>query len=309
MQQKFEIELARICIATLLAAMLAACATTQKSSSGLGTTDDATEATPASAPVPAPQAASSAAKTTAKADAPAQPARQSRASSPAKQDTPRESSRDLATTISSQEIESEKRALAEEQARINKMRADQDASREGMDGGGAKGEIAPESAPVAAAPAQTSAKSVTVAATRPQDTQVVFPENRQSQEKGEAAQPAPSSQAMEPVASPLQHSVYFDFDKSNIKEQYDPILKANAAFLESHTDVAAEIQGNCDERGSREYNLALGARRAEAVKQALELLGVEGTKIKTVSFGAEKPIALGKDEESYSRNRRADILH
>jgi len=111
------------------------------------------------------------------------------------------------------------------------------------------------------------------------------------------------------VQQPLQRSVYFDYDKSGIKEEYDSMLMAHAAYLKLHPGIAKEIQGNCDERGSREYNLALGARRAEAVKRALELLGADGRKIKTVSFGSEKPVALGKDEESYSQNRRADIVN
>ena len=99
-----------------------------------------------------------------------------------------------------------------------------------------------------------------------------------------------------------------EFESAQMKPLHEAILRAQAAFLESHKNFSAEIQGNCDERGSREYNLALGARRAEAVKQALVLLGVDGEKMKTVSFGSEKPVALGKDEESYTQNRRVDIV-
>jgi peptidoglycan-associated lipoprotein len=87
------------------------------------------------------------------------------------------------------------------------------------------------------------------------------------------------------------------------------MIVGHAAFLKAHPDYKAEVQGNCDERGSREYNLALGARRAESVKRALELAGAEGANIKTVSFGAEKPVAFGQDEESYRQNRRADIRY
>jgi peptidoglycan-associated lipoprotein len=106
-----------------------------------------------------------------------------------------------------------------------------------------------------------------------------------------------------------ERSVYFAFDQALVAEQYNSMLMANAAFLKAHTNFDAEVQGNCDERGSREYNLALGARRAEAVKRALVLAGADGGRITTVSFGSEKPIAAGKDEESYSKNRRVDIVY
>ena len=77
--------------------------------------------------------------------------------------------------------------------------------------------------------------------------------------------------------------MYFDYDQFSIPDKYDSMLVGHAAYLKAHPDVRAEVQGNCDERGSREYNLALGARRAESVKRALELSGAEGTHISAVA--------------------------
>jgi peptidoglycan-associated lipoprotein len=103
--------------------------------------------------------------------------------------------------------------------------------------------------------------------------------------------------------------VYFGYDQYSVPDEYDEMLLANAAYLKAHPALKTEVQGNCDERGSREYNLALGARRAQAVKRALELAGADGDRIAAISYGAEKPLATGKDEASYSQNRRADIVY
>ena len=111
------------------------------------------------------------------------------------------------------------------------------------------------------------------------------------------------------LGKPAEFSIYFGYDESSYESRFEPVIVAHAEFLKANDDLKVEIQGNCDERGSREYNIALGQRRAEAVKRALELLGVQGSRIVTVSFGAEKPVAFGKDEESYRLNRRADIVY
>ena len=108
---------------------------------------------------------------------------------------------------------------------------------------------------------------------------------------------------------PTENSVYFGYDQASLDEQYESVLFAHAEFLKANPGIKVEIQGNCDERGSREYNIALGQRRALTVKRALELLGVEGYRIETVSFGAEKPVAFGSNEESWRLNRRADIVY
>ena len=108
---------------------------------------------------------------------------------------------------------------------------------------------------------------------------------------------------------PTEFSVYFGYDQSGFDDSFESIIVAHAAYLKANPGLAVEIQGNCDERGSREYNIALGQRRALAIKQALELLGVDGERIVAISFGAEKPIAFGHDEESWRLNRRADIVY
>jgi len=108
---------------------------------------------------------------------------------------------------------------------------------------------------------------------------------------------------------PTENSVYFGYDQAELDSQYETVLFAHAEFLKANPKLKIEIQGNCDERGSREYNIALGQRRAFTVKRALELLGVEGYRIDTVSFGSEKPVAFGHDETSWRLNRRADIVY
>jgi len=108
----------------------------------------------------------------------------------------------------------------------------------------------------------------------------------------------------------LSHrSVYFDFDKYDIRVIYQPMIEAHAKFLVSNPQLKVLIQGNADERGSREYNLALGQKRAEAVKKAMGLLGAKDAQMEAVSLGEEKPKATGHDEASWEQNRRADVLY
>ncbi|MBT4386025.1 MAG: peptidoglycan-associated lipoprotein Pal [Betaproteobacteria bacterium] len=111
-----------------------------------------------------------------------------------------------------------------------------------------------------------------------------------------------------PLGTPTD-SVYFDFDKSFIVPKFDDVITSHAEYLRANPDLNVEIQGNCDERGSREYNIGLGNRRALAVKAALEILGVAGGRITITSFGSEKPGAMGHDESSWQQNRRADFAY
>lgn len=111
-------------------------------------------------------------------------------------------------------------------------------------------------------------------------------------------------------ANPLsKRSVYFDFDSFNVKPEYQGVVEAHGRYLAANKSRNIVIEGNTDERGGREYNLALGQKRAEAVKQRLQLLGVSDRQIETVSFGKEKPKALGSTEEAWAQNRRADIVY
>ncbi|MDP2264983.1 MAG: peptidoglycan-associated lipoprotein Pal [Thiobacillus sp.] len=111
-------------------------------------------------------------------------------------------------------------------------------------------------------------------------------------------------------ASPLSsRSVYFDYDQFVVKDEYRAMLEAHAGYLLSKRDARVILQGNADERGSREYNLALGQKRAEAVRKALAVLGVSDAQIEAVSFGEEKPRKEGETEEAYAENRRADVVY
>jgi peptidoglycan-associated lipoprotein len=111
-------------------------------------------------------------------------------------------------------------------------------------------------------------------------------------------------------ASPLsKRSVYFDYDSFVVKEEYNPALEAHAAYLVSKRDARVVLQGNTDERGSREYNLALGQKRAEAVRKALAVLGVTDAQLEAVSFGEEKPRDEADNEAAYAENRRVDVVY
>jgi len=103
-------------------------------------------------------------------------------------------------------------------------------------------------------------------------------------------------------------SIYFDFDQYLIKPDEDALISQHAKLLDQYPKDKVTVQGNCDERGSSEYNLALGQRRADEVKQKLELLGVPADRIETVSFGKEKPRALCHQESCWKENRRADFV-
>jgi peptidoglycan-associated lipoprotein len=106
-----------------------------------------------------------------------------------------------------------------------------------------------------------------------------------------------------------QRSVYYDFDKYDIKDEFKPVIEAHAKYLRENSGLKMLVQGNTDERGSREYNIALGQRRSEGVKRMLQLLGVREEQIEAVSLGEEKPKELGHTEEAWARNRRSDMLY
>ena len=108
----------------------------------------------------------------------------------------------------------------------------------------------------------------------------------------------------------LSHrSVYFDFDSYMVKGEYRDLVLAHAAYLRDNANAQILLQGNTDERGSREYNLALGQRRANSVRDILLLSGARDQQVEAVSLGKEKPRGLGHDEAAWSENRRADILY
>ena len=103
-------------------------------------------------------------------------------------------------------------------------------------------------------------------------------------------------------------TIYFAFDQSSVGTAQIPQLEAVAKYLKSHDDMGLIIQGNCDERGSHEYNIGLGERRALAVRDYLVNLGVQDSHLQTISYGSERPAMMDHDESAYAKNRRADLL-
>ena len=108
---------------------------------------------------------------------------------------------------------------------------------------------------------------------------------------------------------PTEKSIYFDYDMYKVKSEYTDLVSKHGNYITSNSYYSIKLEGNCDERGGVEYNLALGDRRANSVKDALTAIGVDSSRIETISYGSEKPIAFGKDEKSYSLNRRVDIVY
>jgi peptidoglycan-associated lipoprotein len=106
-----------------------------------------------------------------------------------------------------------------------------------------------------------------------------------------------------------QRSIYYDLDQFDVKDQYRSLVEAHAKYLRENPAAKILIQGNTDERGSREYNVGLGQRRSDGVKKMLVLLGARDNQIESVSLGEEKPQADGHDESAWSKNRRSDILY
>jgi peptidoglycan-associated lipoprotein len=109
------------------------------------------------------------------------------------------------------------------------------------------------------------------------------------------------------LAAPTQRIVYFDFDSFSIRDEFKPVLDGHAKVLVANKGRRMVIEGHADERGSREYNLALGQKRAESVLRSLTLLGVPETQLEAVSFGEERPAAQGSDEAAWAKNRRAEL--
>jgi peptidoglycan-associated lipoprotein len=149
-------------------------------------------------------------------------------------------------------------------------------------------------------------------------------EDRQPTAAGAQAQPVKPGQVSSvdltgktPAKSPLtdpnnilsRRSIYYDYDSYDVKDQYKDLVEAHAKYLRDNPGRKMLIQGNTDERGSREYNVSLGQRRSDSVKKMLLLLGAKEDQIESVSLGEEKPKAEGHDEQAWAQNRRSDILY
>lgn len=107
----------------------------------------------------------------------------------------------------------------------------------------------------------------------------------------------------------VAHVVYFDYDSFVVRAEARPVIENHARFLQANKQRKANLEGHTDERGGREYNLALGQKRAEAVRQALTLLGVSDAQIEAVSYGKEKPASTGSSDADYAKNRRVEIRY
>lgn len=103
---------------------------------------------------------------------------------------------------------------------------------------------------------------------------------------------------------PQQRTIYFEFDSDRIRTEFEPVLAANARYLRENGNARVVLQGHTDERGTREYNMALGERRARSVEQFLSVQGVSPSQVEVVSYGEERPAARGQNEEAFAQNRR-----
>lgn len=116
--------------------------------------------------------------------------------------------------------------------------------------------------------------------------------------------------ALRDPKSPLsRREIFYDYDSFTVKDEYKPLLEAHAAYLKANRSMRIKVEGNTDERGSREYNLALGQKRSESVKRVLTLLGVSDAQIDTVSLGEEKPRNSAANDAAYAENRRCDLAY
>ncbi len=123
---------------------------------------------------------------------------------------------------------------------------------------------------------------------------------------GDAGQGNGMGSATGPLAKRI---IYFDFDKSEIKPEFADLVAAHARNLTTHPNLRVKLEGNTDERGTREYNIGLGERRAQAVRRALMLQGVAESQLTTVSFGSERPAVEGDDEAAWAQNRRVELVY
>ena len=121
--------------------------------------------------------------------------------------------------------------------------------------------------------------------------------------------PGANAGKLNPQTGELYNTVYFNYDSNAILEQYMSLVRANAAYLKSHSDAVLRLEGNTDPRGSREYNIGLGQRRGNSVADALEMMGVSRNQLVVVSYGKEKLAVEGDSEEDYRLDRRVEMIY
>ena len=152
------------------------------------------------------------------------------------------------------------------------------------------------------------------AAKRPKAAPPAAPSANEGVEGSGATSASAAAAADEEAAGPqagllATKLVYFDFDSSEIKGTGTDVVAAHAKYLAAHSDTRVRLEGHTDERGSREYNIGLGERRAQAVRRALLLQGAADAQISTVSYGEERPAVPGHDEAAWAKNRRVEIVY
>jgi peptidoglycan-associated lipoprotein len=124
-----------------------------------------------------------------------------------------------------------------------------------------------------------------------------------------AGKPDPAAALKDPNSILSKRQIFFDYDKFDVKDQYRPIIEAHAKYLRENPNAKMLIQGNADERGSREYNIALGQKRSDNVRKMLVLLGARDAQLESVSLGEEKPACSESNEQCWAKNRRGDMLY
>ncbi len=185
------------------------------------------------------------------------------------------------------EQQTKEKQVAEEQARLKAQLAAQQA-QQGTDGGGQNGQGQGAAGEQGEQPVVSPLPPTTL--------------TEQALKESAAAMNDPSNLLS-------KRSVYFGYDSVGVEGEYSQVVEAHARFLLDHPQVRIRLEGNCDVRGSREYNLALGQKRADGVKRAFALLGVPSAQIESVSFGEEKPRLQGEEEDAHQENRRVDIVY
>ena len=166
-------------------------------------------------------------------------------------------------------------------------------------------------------PVESKTEPAPVKAAQPSQASTPTPAAQAATEAPKVATVAPApvqtrglpAELTDPKSPLSKRNVFFDFDKYDIKAEYKDLVAAHGKFLAANGQMKVLVQGNADERGSREYNLALGQKRADAVKKALLLTGAKEDQVESVSLGEEKPRCADHKEECWTQNRRADVLY
>jgi peptidoglycan-associated lipoprotein len=151
------------------------------------------------------------------------------------------------------------------------------------------------------------------ASEKPKETAVAPPPKQFTREVVATPAPPPPPAPVDPLNDPAsilaKRSMYYPFDVAAVQDADKPAVEAHAKYLGEHANRKVRLEGNCDERGSNEYNLGLGQRRADGVKKMLELGGAKSGQAESVSYGEEKPKASGHNETAWAQNRRTDLIY